>query len=306
VLQAGAVGATVGFLAALLAGLLVSRRVVRPIQEMMRASQHISEGHYDERVELMGNAARDELDELDQLALSFNRMASKLEQTEAMRRDLIGNMAHELRTPLTSIKGYMEGLTDGVVPADAAAFQLVHREADRLQRLVADLEELSKVEARTVSLHRRPTLVSRLLEGVVGRLGRQYEDKGVSLDTDAPDDLPMVLADEDRVGQVLLNLAGNALQYTPAGGRVVLSARRDGRMVRFAVEDTGIGISAEHLPHLFERFYRVDRSRSRTGGGSGLGLTIAKHLVEAHGGEIAAHSAGTGHGSTFTFTLPVA
>jgi len=306
VTEAMALATVAAFLAAIIVSLFVTRRVVSPVQEMMVASQRIADGHYDERVAMPASMSQDEVDELSQLALSFNQMAATLEQTEAMRRELIGNVAHELRTPLSSIKGYMEGLIDGVLPAEATTFQQVFREADRLQRLVYDLQELSRVEAGAVELNVRPAPVSRAVETVTTRLGRQFEEKSVALEVDIPPDLPPVLVDEDRVVQVLLNLVGNALQYTPAGGRVCLRARPERGAVRVVVEDTGIGIPAEHLPHIFTRFYRVDKSRSRAGGGSGIGLTIAKHLVEAHGSQIQAASDGPGKGSTFSFTLPIA
>jgi histidine kinase len=192
-----------------------------------------------------------------------------------------------------------------VLPAEASTFQQVYREADRLQRLVRDLQELSRVESGALTLDRQPVPVPQLVAAVVDRLGRQFAEKGVTLETDVPADLPPARADEDRIGQVLLNLVGNALQYTPAGGRVVVDVRQEGEVIRLSVQDTGIGIAPEHLPHVFERFYRVDKSRSRAGGGSGIGLTIARHLVEAHGGQMWAQSAGLGQGSTFTFTLPV-
>jgi two-component system sensor histidine kinase BaeS len=306
VTEALALAGGAAFVVALVVSIFVSRRVVLPVQEMQAASQRIARGHYDERVGMPAHAGHENLDELGRLALSFNQMASQLEQIETMRRDLIANVAHELRTPLASIQGYMEGLIDGVLPAEAATFQQVYREADRLQRLVHDLQELSRVEAGAFALDRRPTPASRLVDAVVERLGRQFEEKGVALEADVPADLPPVIADEDRIGQVLLNLVGNALQYTPAGGQVCIRARREGDTLSIAVEDTGIGISAEHLSHVFERFYRVDKSRSRAGGGSGIGLTIARHLVEAHGGTMQAESAGQGRGSTFSFTLPVA
>ena len=306
VTEALTLAAVAAFLAAVALSLLVSRRVVLPVQEMMTASQRIADGHYDERVGVPGNADRDELDELARLALSFNQMAARLEQTEARRLELIGNVAHELRTPLSSIKGYMEGLIDGVLPAGAATFQQVYREADRLQRLVYDLQELSQVEAGAFDLNLQPTSVMDLVKAVMARLGRQFEDKGVALEIDVPSNLPPVQVDGDRIGQVLLNLVGNALQYTPAGGEVCLRARREGGMVRLAVEDSGIGIAPEHLPRVFERFYRVDRSRSRVGGGSGIGLTIARHLVEAHAGQIGVTSDGLDQGSTFSLTLPIA
>jgi histidine kinase len=306
VTEALALATLAAFVAALVLSLFISRRVVLPVQEMMAASQRIAGGHYDERVGVPGGAKREDLDELGRLAQCFNQMAASLQQTETLRLELIGNVAHELRTPLSSIKGYMEGLIDGVLPAEAETFQQVHREADRLQRLVHDLQELSRVEARAFELKLRPTSVSRLVETVTARLGRQFEDKGVAVETDVAPDLPSVQADEGRIGQVLLNLVGNALQYTPAGGRVSISARRQGDAVLLAVQDTGIGIAPDHLPHIFERFYRVDKSRSRAGGGSGIGLTIAQHLVEAHGGQIQAASDGPGQGSVFSFTLPVA
>ncbi len=300
------VAGSAAFAAAVVLSVFVSRRVVLPVQEMQAASRRIAAGHYEERVGVPGGGDLEDLDELGQLALVFNQMAAQLEQIEAMRRGLIGNVAHELRTPLTSIKGYMEGLIDGVLPADVNTFQQVYSEADRLQRLVRDLQELSRVEAGAFQLNRHPVPVSRLVGFAVDRLARQFEEKGVTLRTDVPADLPAVLVDEDRIAQVFLNLMGNALQYTPPGGAVRVAARPDAGRVRVVVEDTGTGIPAEHLPHVFERFYRVDKSRSRAGGGSGIGLTIAQHLVEAHGGEIRAQSPGTGQGSAFSFTLPAA
>jgi histidine kinase len=298
--------ALAAFLVAVAVSFFVSRRIVTPVREMMATSQHIAEGHYHERVNVPDETAWDEMDELGRLAVSFNQMAAQLERTESARRELIGNVAHELRTPLTAIKGSMEGLIDGVLPPDAATFQQVYREADRLQRLVTDLQELSRVEAGAFELNPHPVPVLRLVEAAVARLGCQFQEKGVDLEIDVPAGLPPVQVDEDRIGQVLLNLVGNALQYTPQGGQVRVNARQHGSEVHISVTDTGIGIAAEHVPFLFTRFYRVDKSRSRAGGGSGIGLTIAKHVVEAHGGRIQAESAGPGKGSTFTFTLPIA
>jgi histidine kinase len=304
--EALALATLAAVLGAVAVSFFVSRRIVAPVRQMMIASQRIADGHYDERVEVPGGASWDQLDELAQLAISFNQMATKLEQTEATRRELIGNVAHELRTPLATITGSMEGLIDGVLPAEVATFQQIYREADRLQRLVTDLQELSRVEAGAFALNMRPASVPHLVETTVARLGLQFEEKGVALVTDVPADLPSVQADEDRIGQVLLNLVGNALQYTPAGGQVRVSARHQEAEVQVSVADTGVGMAAEHLPLIFTRFYRVDKSRSRVGGGSGIGLTIAKHLVEAHGGRIWAESAGPDKGSTLTFTLPLA
>jgi histidine kinase len=279
----------------------LSRSVIAPISAMSLATQRIANGRYDERVQVRGS------DELAQLAMRFNQMAEKLNEVESMRRQLIGDVSHELRTPLTAIKGSMEGLMDGVLPATQETYQQIHTEADRLNRLVDDLQELSRVESQAYQLDLRPVEVSVLVQTVTKRLASQAESKRVSLDLDLAPDLPRVLADEDRAVQVLTNLTGNALQYTAENGRISIAARRVDHEVYISVRDTGIGISPEHLPHIFDRFYRADKSRSRrAGGGSGIGLTIARALVEAHGGRIRAESAGEGQGSTFTFTLPIA
>lgn len=290
---------------ALAASLLISRQVVAPVRRMLLASQRIAEGHYEERVHVTGNLEQGDQDELGQLALSFNRMAAKLEQVEGMRRQLIGDVTHELRTPLTSIKGSMEGLMDGVLPANEETYQQIYLEADRLQRLVDDLQELSRVEAKAYELRLKPTSVAHLIETAVVRLKWQYEEKNVLIEQDFAENIPPVQVDEDRMVQVLINLLGNALQYTPSGGKVSITASPKDREIQISIRDTGVGIAPEHLPHLFTRFYRADKSRSRAGGGSGIGLTIAKHLVEAHGGRIWATSAGLNEGSTFMFTLPL-
>jgi histidine kinase len=246
------------------------------------------------------------MDELDQLAVSFNQMAARLERTEVMRREMIGDVAHELRTPLSAIRGWLEGLLDGVLPPDEENLMRVYQEASRLKRLVDDLQELSRVEAGAFELNVRPISPAHLVDRAVDRLARQFDEKGVTLVVGLPSDLPLVLVDEDRIGQVMLNLLGNALQYTQARRTVAVGVSRQDEQVVFDIRDEGIGIPAEHLSHLFTRFYRVDRSRARPGGGSGIGLTIAKHLVEAHGGRIWAESQGLGQGSAFHFTLPVA
>ena len=291
-------------LAAVVVSILISRQVVAPVQGMMAASRLIAEGHYDQRVAVAGNIT--DGDELTQLAISFNQMAEKLSQTENMRRQLIGDVSHELRTPLTAIKGFMEGLIDGVLPPTPETFQSIYREADRLQRLVAGLQELSQVEGVAFSLKLEPGEMPSLVESVSQRLQPQFQEKGISLNLEIPASLPPVLMDGDRISQVLINLLGNALQYTPEGGGVFLTIQQTRKDIEVRIKDTGLGIPAEHLPHLFTRFYRVDKSRSRAGGGSGIGLTIAKYLVEAHGGRIWAESDGAGAGSTFSFTLPLA
>lgn len=295
---------TYAALAAMLVAVALSffftRSVIAPVSAMSLATQRIADGRYDERVQVNG------ADELAQLAARFNQMAEKLNQIESMRRRLIGDVSHELRTPLTAIKGSMEGLMDGVLPANNETYQQIHAEADRLNHLVDDLQELSRVEARAYELDIRPLDVSALVRTVTKRLATHATSKRISLDFELTPGLPHVLADEDRAVQVLTNLTGNALQYTPEGGRITISAKRIDHEIQISVHDTGIGIPPEHLLHIFDRFYRVDKSRSRqSGGGSGIGLTIAHAFVEAQGGQIWVESKGDGLGSTFTFTLPI-
>lgn len=285
---------------AILVSLFLSRRVVAPMRVLTTASQRIADGNYGERVQITGS------DELGQLSHSFNLMAEKLEQVEAMRRQLIGDVSHELRTPLTAIKGSMEGLLDGVLPAVPETYEQIYQEADRLARLVDDIQELSRVEAGAYPLDIRPVAVLNLEKTVLKRFAAQAQAKRIQLRSDSPADLPNVRADLDRITQVLSNLVGNALQYTPEGGQVTILSMRYGNEIHISVIDSGIGIPAEHLPHLFTRFYRVDKSRSRqAGGGSGIGLAIARYLIEAHGGRIWAESDGEGEGSKFTFSLNI-
>ena len=289
----------------MVASFLISRQVVNPVKRMMKLSHRIADGEYKERLTLSRGVRSDQLDELDQLALSFNQMADKLEKTETMRRQLIGDVTHELRTPLAAIKGYMEGLMDGVLPADPEIYQQVDAEIDRLQRLVNDLQELSRVEAGELQLNPVSVSTASLIETIRGNLGRQFEEKGIQLEINVEPELPHVLVDRDRILQVLTNLVGNALQYTPEGGRVSIHAVRERSEIVISISDTGIGISPNHLPLIFNRFYRTDKSRTRASGGSGIGLTIAQALVKAHHGRIWAQSGGEGKGSTFNFTLPI-
>jgi len=291
--------------AAIIASILISRQVVTPMLRMTRLSHRIADGEYEERLTLPGGTEADQLDELAQLALSFNQMAEKLEKVETMRRQLIGDVTHELRTPLTGVKGYLEGLMDGVLPATPETYQQIHSEIDRLQRLVNDLQELSRVEAGALQLKLAPVSPAHLIERIKGNLGRQFEEKDIRLETAVEPNLPEIMVDEDRIIQVLTNLLGNALQYSPRGGKVTLQVRREKADMLFSVKDTGIGIAAEQLPYIFNRFYRADKSRTRASGGSGIGLTIASAIIHAHQGEIWAESGGEGKGSTFNFLIPI-
>jgi signal transduction histidine kinase len=298
--------ALAAFAAGGLASLLLSRRLMAPVKSMMQASQQIAEGDYSRRVPTSSRSTASSQDELDQLAHSFNRMAERLEQVEQRRLQLIADVSHELRTPLTAIKGSMEGLIDGVLPADRSTYDSVYREADRLQRLVEDLHEVSRVESGGFKLNLKPVDISAVVKTALKRLQPSFKNKKISLESDIAENLPKVQADEDRLQQVMTNLLGNALHFTPAKGRVKVSAARVKNELVISVADNGTGIKTQDLEHIFERFYRGDKSRSRQeGGGSGIGLTIAKSLVNAHGGRIWVESEGEGRGSAFHFALPM-
>ncbi|WP_298406841.1 ATP-binding protein [uncultured Chloroflexus sp.] len=297
--QALTISSGAAMVVAVVVSFAASRRVAQPLERLVIAARRIAAGHYRERVPIQGDY------ELAQLAAQFNTMAATLENAEQRRVALIGDVAHELRTPLATIAGYVEGMLDGVVESDEGTWVLVLDEVNRLRRLVGDLQELSRVESGQVALNLTAVTPAALSAAAVARLEAQFAEKGVTLRTQVAADLPLVSADPDRVLQVLINLLGNALHYTPVGGEVTVQAVRVGDAVQWCVRDTGIGIAAEHLPHLFERFYRVDKARMRATGGAGIGLTICKALVELHGGQIWGESAGLGQGAAFFFTVPL-
>ena len=303
--EALTIAAIAALVAALVASIVVSRRVVAPVHAITQASLRIADGHFDQRVAVSADGLAHAY-ELTRLAHAFNQMAERLEHTEQMRMQLLGDISHELRTPLTAIKGSMEALVDGVLPAERATFEQIEQEADRLQRLVNDLQELSRVEAGAYELDYQEVSMEALVQTAAQRMDQQFLQKNISLVTHLSPDLPNIQGDQDRLLQVLINLLNNACQYTAQGGEVRVEAKLENDEMIVSVQDNGVGIPEEHLAHLFTRFYRVDKSRSRqAGGGSGIGLTIAKHLVEAHGGRIWAESAGPKKGSTFSFSLPI-
>ena len=280
---------------------------VKPLRAMSDAADRIASGEFQKRLPT-NEASPERQDELDQLANRFNQMAVQLESTEKRRRQLIGDVAHELRTPLTVISGSMEGLLDGVLETDAKTFKIIYRQANRLERLVDDLQELHLLEAGELQLNNQPIDLMTFLENITETMAHKFVEKGVSL-TFTPDvEERLVLGDTDRLAQIMINLLSNALRYTPSGGEVEVFAEADSQseMVKISVSDTGVGISKAHLPNIFERFYRIDGSRSRQDGGSGIGLTITKKLVEAQNGRIWVESDGPGKGARFYFTLPMA
>lgn len=285
-------------LAGLMTSILLTRHILYPLREITRSSFSIAKGQYTQRVTVP------ESDELASLATNFNQMAHALEEVEARRVALIGNVAHELRTPLTGLEGYLEGLLDGIFPPSTLTFSQMHIEVRRLSRLVNDLQALSRIEAGEIPLN----LQKLDLIGVIERVIRQLEPQAQGLDItlSSPHERLFVIADLDRTAQLLLNLIGNAIRYTPEGGQITVFAHMDEYLAQVSIQDSGIGIPADALPYLFERFYRVDRSRARHSGGSGIGLTIARQLAWAMGGDLSAESDGAGKGSTFRFRLPLA
>jgi signal transduction histidine kinase len=287
--------------AALLAAVAVSAflaiRMTRPLRALGDATRRIAGGNYSARVPVQGP------DELADLAATFNEMAGALDVSERRRRALLSDVAHELRTPLATLEGYVEGLADGAIAAEPETWEVLGRETRRMHRLVEDLSKVSKAEERQLDL--RPLLVAptSLIETAVLAAGPAFAQKGVRLSVSANADLPDIDVDVDRLGEVLSNLLANALRHTPAGGEVQICARKRGDEVEIAVTDTGDGIAPEHLGRVFERFYRTDPARTREAGGSGIGLTIAKAIVEALGGRIHAESDGPGKGARFVIIL---
>ncbi|MDY7023628.1 MAG: HAMP domain-containing sensor histidine kinase [Cyanobacteriota bacterium] len=273
----------------------VAQRITEPLTQMREITQKFAAGNLDERM------VKSEIPELNQLSLSFNRMAESIEGIEQRRRDLISDMTHELRTPLTVMRGYLEEMSEGrIEPSDELYHRLI-RETRRLERLVNDLQELSKAEAGYLIINLQPLNLQPFLKSLVARFGDQLLEDGPTLTLECPANLPPVLVDVDRTEQILVNLLGNAVRYTEKGS-IRVKVWQDVKLIWIAVIDTGIGISEEDLPHIFERFWRGERSRSRQLGGTGIGLAITKRLVELQGGTIEVESK-LGQGSTFRFSV---
>jgi len=290
-------GALAAVIAAVIASYLVSGWITRPLGHMAEVAGRIAAGDFRQRVSYGVG------DEIGRFASAFNDMAGQLQKTEQLRQELLGTISHEIRTPLATIEGYMQGLMDGIVPAEPETFELVRREAARLGRLVTDVERLSRLEAGAETITPQELAGDEAVEGVVAPLRPQFDHSGLSLLVECPEPCPPVWADPDKFAQILGNLLSNSLRYTPPGGTVKVRVEARGAMVAFVVEDNGAGIPAVDLPHVFERFYRVDKSRSSSGGGSGIGLSVAKALTERMGGSIAAESV-PGSYTRFTFMLP--
>ncbi|GAB4579641.1 MAG: hypothetical protein Fur0022_23790 [Anaerolineales bacterium] len=285
-------------LAAILLTIMLSRRILHPIEALTQASREMGAGKLNQRVTIHTN------DEIGELASAFNAMADGLARQEQLRRNIVSDVAHELRTPLSNIRGYLEAIQDGLTQPTLEVINSLHEEAMLLNRLVDDLQELALAEAGQLQL--RPVLVNleNLITSAITALQQRMNEKNLQLITELPAQLPNVEVDPERIGQVLRNLLANAITYTPEGGTITLQALQTPNRVEIRIKDNGIGIAQEHLRNIFERFYRADESRSRTTGGAGLGLAIVKQLVQAHGGEINIDSI-LGAGTTVKFTLPM-
>jgi signal transduction histidine kinase len=292
-------GGLLAIIIAMIVTFFLSRRLLAPIRALTISARKLGSGDLSQRVQFQGKG------EVGELGESFNSMAIDLERTAKLRQNMVADVAHELRTPLSNVAGYLEAIRDDIIKPDTATISSLSEEVDLLSRLVDDLQELALADAGELKLVCQPEDLSQLIEQSVKAVQTKVMDKGLEVSVDIPANLTPVNIDYHRISQVLRNLLENAIKHTGTGGKISISASQMEKWVTVRVTDNGEGIPAEDIPNMFERFYRVDKSRSRNGGGSGLGLTIAKRLVESHGGTIDVKSE-LGRGSSFSFTLPVA
>ncbi|HSK66802.1 MAG TPA: ATP-binding protein [Anaerolineales bacterium] len=293
-------GALIGAIIALLLGVFLSQTLTRPIRELTRATHAVSEGDLSQQVPVRSD------DELGELAQAFNRMSAQLSRSVNARKQMTADIAHELRTPLSLILGHAEAVHDGVLPPTPENFEIIREEAVRLEHLVNDLRMLSLADAGELSISLQTEEPQRLLQDVASTFEYQAQRKNITLDLDIASPLSNIEVDPGRMTQVLTNILDNALRHTPAGGKIILSAREAEDQVELAIRDSGAGLTKEDLERIFDRFYRADTARQRDGavqGGSGLGLAIAKSIVQAHGGQVRAES-GSGNGLKVIITLP--
>lgn len=296
-----AIAGTVSLFVAGIVSLLVTRRITAPISAVADAAAEVAVGNYGARVP-SARLGR----EIDALTDAFNVMADQLEHTEQTRQRLLADLAHEIHTPLATIGAYHEALADGVRSPDEQTWAVLSSQTDRIARLVADISVVSQAAEHMLNLTIAPASVEDTVISAVSAMQPQYQAKGVELTTDVEPGLLAVPMDRDRIGQILANLLTNALRHTPAGGHVQIAAMQTSHATVITVRDDGDGITISDLTHIFDRFYRVDGARDREHGGSGIGLTIARALAQAHRGTLTAASAGPGHGAVLTLTLPAA
>lgn len=280
---------------------LFTRRVQHSIDTVTHSAERIATGDYRVRATRPGLGA-----EFDLLTSTINELAERLDTVESTRRRMLSDLAHEMRTPLATIGAHLEAIEDGVRSTDPETMSVLKSSTDRLERLARDIGSVSKAEEGQLQIDLRPVDAADLLHDAVVAVRPAAQAKGVDLIDDIDSTSMMVLADPERMGQVLGNLLENAIRHSPPASAIVVSCRKvDHDWVEFAVADSGDGIAPEHLSHVFDRFYRVDSARNRAQGGSGIGLTITRTLVDAHHGHVSAHSPGAGKGATFSVRLPI-
>jgi two-component system OmpR family sensor kinase len=283
-------------LIALVLAVFISRNIASSLQSLAEAAHEVARGNYAWRIPVKGAT------EVRDVAAAFNRISAEVHRTQQSQQDFLANVSHDLKTPLTSIQGYSQAIMDGTAKNTADAARIIHEESARLNRLVVELTDLAQLQAGQLSMSNVPIDIGLLAKSVGERLAVVAQQQGITLHTETGT-MPEVLGDGDRLAQVLTNLVGNAIHYTPSGGEIWLRTRADGGGVEVVVQDTGIGIAEPDLPRIFERFYQVDKTRGPKRG-TGLGLAITHEIVAAHGGKISAASPGRGKGSTFTVWLP--
>jgi signal transduction histidine kinase len=279
-LWAGLVALVITFLL----GYLLTRRVLRPLVQMSDASRQIAAGNFTARV------AVSQRDEIGELGSAFNRMSDSLERLEQLRKSMVADVAHELRTPLTNLRGYLEGLSDGVISPDKATFAMLQQEILRLVNLVEDLGQLARADAAQAFLDRRPVDLAGCINEMLALYRVNFDEKRLRITTRFAAEGSTVQADRDKLLQAIRNLVDNCWKYTPEGGTVTITGARTTGGLRITFVNDGPGIPAADLPFIFERFFRAEHSRTRDAGGAGIGLAIVRQLIEAHGGQVGATS----------------
>lgn len=280
----------------LLLSYLLTRWVLRPLLQITAITKQVADGNYSERVKVASRY------EVGQLADAFNHMAENLEKIEALRKNMVADIAHELRTPLTNLRGYLEGLSDSVINPTRETFQMLEQEVLRLVHLVEDLQQLARADAARSFLDRQEISLHELLGQIMELYRPNFQDKEIEVEWQLHDGTDLLTADPDKLLQAIRNLADNAWKYTPKGGRVIVSTVRNADGIKTVFANSGALIAEKDIPFLFERFFRADRSRSRDAGGAGIGLAIVKELIEAHGGTVGAES--DAEGTKVWFFLP--
>lgn len=288
--------AFMGLIIAVFMAVIVSRTIARPLLHIAEAARAVAAGDYNQQVPVTGPP------EVRTLADAFNQMTHEVKASQKVQQDFMVNVSHDLKTPLTSIQGYSQAIMDGATPDPVQSAAIIYEEATRLNRMVAEITDLARLQDGQLTLNRVDLDVSQILQAIGQRLAIVADKKEIDLHVEA-DPMPPVNGDGDRLAQVITNLLSNAIKYTPRGGRVRAKAQVNNGGVEIIVSDTGIGIAKEDLPRIFERFYQVDKARGPRRG-TGLGLAITKEIVQAHGGTISVTSAGKNHGSIFTVWLP--